>query len=73
VTVSMPGDTPGGPLDSNLWERVDLWPLVLGATVVVALLLGLVAVLLAVRANRDLSDDRSDRAGDPGAPPSDIE
>jgi len=73
VTVSMPDDTPGGPLDSNIWERVDLWPLVLGATVVLALLLGLVAVLLAVRTNRDLPEHRSDRGGDPGAPPSDIE
>lgn len=53
----MPDDTPGGPLDSNVWERVDVWPLVLGATVVVALLLGLVAVLLAVRANRDRPED----------------
>ena len=73
MTGAMPDDTPGGPLDSNIWERVDLWPLVLGATVVLALLLGLVAVLLAVRTNRDLPEHRSDRGGDPGAPPSDIE
>jgi hypothetical protein len=51
----------------------DWWPLLLGAAVVVALLLGLIAVLLAVRARRDLPDGRPERGGDPGAPPSDIE